>query len=92
MRHGLETKNSIELVERMQKIYEMCNVSLEPDEETVDPQQLAGFLNFLDNDLTNEERITFFSKTLPNIVSKALKIKELKPKGGLHFSLQQQGK
>ncbi|XP_074031145.1 uncharacterized protein [Leptinotarsa decemlineata] len=85
-----ETRNSFDLVERMQKIYEMCNVSLEPDEDPVDPRQLAGFLNFLDNDLTNEERSTFFSKTLPNIASRALKIKELKPKGGLHFSLQQQ--
>uniref|UniRef100_A0A6P7FKF7 poly(ADP-ribose) glycohydrolase n=1 Tax=Diabrotica virgifera virgifera TaxID=50390 RepID=A0A6P7FKF7_DIAVI len=85
-----ETKNSSELIDKMQKIYEMCNVSLEPDEESIDPHQFAGFMNFLDNDLTNEERSTFFSKTLPNLATRALKIKECRPKNGLHFSLQQQ--
>ncbi|XP_056636959.1 uncharacterized protein LOC130901183 isoform X2 [Diorhabda carinulata] len=85
-----DTKNSTDLTEKMQKIYEMCNVSLEPDEEKVDPQQFAGFMNFLDNDLTNEERSVFFSKTLPNLAARALKIKECRPKNGLHFSLQQQ--
>ncbi|CAG9854201.1 unnamed protein product [Phyllotreta striolata] len=85
-----DTKNSADLIEKMQKIYEMCNVSLEPDEEIPDPQQFEGFMNFLDNDLTNEERSVFFSKTLPNIVTRALKIKDCRPKSGLRFSLQQQ--
>ncbi|CAH1183134.1 unnamed protein product [Phaedon cochleariae] len=85
-----ECRNSKDLVERMHKIYEMCNVSLEPDEETVDPKQFTRFQNFLDNDLTNAERNVFFSKTLPNMVSRALQLKELRPRGGLHFSLQQQ--
>ncbi|CAH1104562.1 unnamed protein product [Psylliodes chrysocephalus] len=85
-----ETKNSVDLIEKMQKIYEMCNVSLEPDEESSDPQQFEGFMNFLDNDLTNEERSVFFTKTLPNLATRALKIKDCRPKSGLHFSLQQQ--
>ncbi|KAJ8971140.1 hypothetical protein NQ314_000872 [Rhamnusium bicolor] len=84
------TKNTLALIDGMQKIYEMCNVSLDPDEEIVDPQHFVGLLNFLDNDLTSEERSIFLNKTLPNIVSRALRIKELRPKGGLHFSLQQQ--
>lgn len=66
------------------------SVSLDPDEDTVDPQQFVGFLNFLDNDLSSEERSIFLSKTLPNMVNRALRIKELRPKRGLHFSLQQQ--
>lgn len=67
------------------------SVSLEPDEESSDPQQFEGFMNFLDNDLTNEERSVFFTKTLPNLATRALKIKDCRPKSGLHFSLQQQG-
>ncbi|KAJ8913560.1 hypothetical protein NQ315_017111 [Exocentrus adspersus] len=85
-----KTKNTHELIEGMQKIYEMCNISLDPDEEVVDPQQFIGLLNFLDNDLTSEERSVFLSKTLPNMVDRALSIKDLRPKRGLHFSLQQQ--
>lgn len=68
------------------------SISLDPDEEIVDPQQFIGLLNFLDNELTSEERSVFFSTTLPCIVNRAMKIKDLRPKTGLHFSLQQQGK
>lgn len=68
------------------------SVSLDPDEDIVDPQQFVGLLNFLDNDLTCEERGIFFNKTLPCMINRALKIKELRPKNGLHFSLQQQRK
>ncbi|XP_019867161.2 uncharacterized protein LOC109596122 isoform X2 [Aethina tumida] len=84
------TKNTQEIIDCMQKIYEMCNVSLDPDDDLTDPQQFTGLLNFLDNDFTNEERSNFLNKTLPNIVKHALLLKEKKPNGGLHFSLQQQ--
>nr|CAI5833228.1 unnamed protein product [Callosobruchus analis] len=84
------TRNTMELIEGMQKIYEMCNISLDPDEEDVDPQQFVGLLNFLDNDLDIEERSTFLNRILPAIVKRALKVKDLRPKGGLRFSLQQQ--
>lgn len=67
-------------------------MSLDPDEEVADPQQFVGLSNFLDNELTSEERSVFFNKILPTIVNRALRIKELKPKNGLHFSLQQQRK
>lgn len=68
------------------------SVSLDPDEEFVNPQQFVELSNFLDNELTSEERSTFFSKTLPSIANRALRIKDLRPKSGLHFSLQQQRK
>lgn len=67
-------------------------MSLDPDEEIVDPQQFIGLLNFLDNELTREERNLFFTKTLPSIANRALKMKDMRPKTGLHFSLQQQRK
>lgn len=67
-------------------------MSLDPDEEISDPHQFVGLSNFLDNELTTEERGVFFNKILPSIASRALKIKELRPKTGLHFSLQQQRK
>ncbi|KRT79940.1 hypothetical protein AMK59_6474, partial [Oryctes borbonicus] len=84
------TKNTLELIEGMQRIHDMCNVSLDPDEDLPDPEQFIGLLNFLDNDLTSEERSNFLNRTLPNIIKRALSLKQLKPKDGLHFSLQQQ--
>lgn len=67
-------------------------MSLDPDEDDTDPNLFVGLLNFLDNDLTSSERSNFLQKTLPIIIKSALKLKEYKPNGGLHFSLQQQGK
>lgn len=67
------------------------SISLDPDdEEKKDPDLFIGLLNFLDNDLTCEERSNFLTKTLPNMVNRALQLKQWKPGGGLHFSLQQQ--
>lgn len=68
------------------------SVSLDPDEDLPDPEQFIGLLNFLDNDLSSEERSNFLNKTFPNIVQHALNLKNLRPKDGLHFSLQQQRK
>lgn len=70
----------------------ICSVSLDPDEDIPDPNLYVGFLNFLDNDLTSEERNNFFNRTLKCIVKRALSLKQWKPRGGLHFSLQQQRK
>jgi hypothetical protein len=41
--------------------------------------------------MTEEERCHFLEVTAPSMVHKALQLKQLKPAGGLHFSLQQQG-
>ncbi|XP_048520630.1 uncharacterized protein LOC109538689 isoform X2 [Dendroctonus ponderosae] len=85
-----ETKNTVEIVQAMQKIYEMCNVSLDPEDDTIDPEQFVGFLDFLETEMSCEERSNFLNQTLPNIVKRALMIKELRPRRGVHFSLQQQ--
>ncbi|KAK9888526.1 hypothetical protein WA026_000776 [Henosepilachna vigintioctopunctata] len=79
-----------ELIDEMEKIYELCNISLDPDDENPEPDLFLGFKNFLENDLNKEEKNRFFNRIIPNLVDRALKLKELKPKGGLHFSLQQQ--
>ncbi|XP_022909062.1 uncharacterized protein [Onthophagus taurus] len=84
------TKNTIELIEGMQAIHDLCNVSLDPDKDVPDPEQFIALLNFLDNDLSSEERSNFLNKTFPSIVKHALNLKNLRPKNGLHFSLQQQ--
>lgn len=71
----------------------LSSISLDPDDEEIrDPDLFIGLLNFLDNDLTCEERSNFMTKTLPNMINRALNLKQWKPGGGLHFSLQQQSK
>lgn len=70
--------------------YNSSSISLDPDEDLPDPEQFVGLMNFLDNELTSEERSNFLNKTLPNMIKRALNLKQLKPKDGLHFSLQQQ--
>lgn len=50
-----------------------------------------GFLRFVEEEMTCEEKCNLLEQTLPNIVTWALKIKELRPPDGVYFSLQQQG-
>lgn len=66
---------------------------MDPDEEDIsDPELFVELLNFLDNEMTSEERSNFLNNTLQNIVNRALNLKRWKPRNGLHFSLQQQCK
>lgn len=67
-----------------------CSISLDPEEDTTDPDIFTGLQTFFDNDMTYDERNTFFSSTLKTMVKRALNMKQWKPRGGLHFSLQQQ--
>ncbi|KAK7864330.1 hypothetical protein R5R35_009174 [Gryllus longicercus] len=84
------SRSSRELIETMEKIHSMCNISLDPDEEAPDPALFQALERFLEEDLTPEERRHFLEKTSPAMVQRALQLKSLKPPGGLHFSLQQQ--
>lgn len=61
------------------------------DEDKPDLTVFGGLEMFLDSDMTEEERSHFLEVTTPSMVHKALQLKQLKPAGGLHFSLQQQG-
>lgn len=84
-------RNSKDLIEGMQKIHNMCNIGLDPDDEDKPDLTVFGGLEmFLDSDMTEEERNHFLEVTTPSMVHKALQLKQLKPAGGLHFSLQQQ--
>ncbi|XP_069678692.1 uncharacterized protein [Periplaneta americana] len=84
-------RNSKDLIEGMQKIHNMCNVGLDPDDEDkMDPNIFTGLEMFLDSDMTEEERCHFLETTAPSIVHRALQLKQLKPAGGMRFSLQQQ--
>ncbi|XP_049856905.1 uncharacterized protein LOC126336855 isoform X1 [Schistocerca gregaria] len=79
-----------ELVDGMQKIHTMCNISLDPDEEGTDDGLFEGLKTFLEEDLSIEEQNHFLGTTAPAMVQRALQLKQLKPPSGLHFSLQQQ--
>ncbi|GFG28940.1 hypothetical protein Cfor_00345 [Coptotermes formosanus] len=84
-------RNSKDLIENMQKIHNICNIGLDPDDDDKPDLTVFGGLEiFLDSDMTEEERCHFLEVTAPSMVHKALQLKQLKPAGGFHFSLQQQ--
>jgi hypothetical protein len=68
------------------------SVGLDPDEpEFFDPEQFSKLSWFLDKECDANEREDILSKSIPCMAAYALKLKEFKPPGGVHFSLQQQG-
>ncbi|KZC05097.1 Poly(ADP-ribose) glycohydrolase [Dufourea novaeangliae] len=84
-------RNSENLVEAMQRLHDMCNISLDPEEDTQDPELFSGLASFLDTDLAPTEREHVLAKTIPRMVDRAKALRSCKPPQGLHFSLQQQG-
>lgn len=68
------------------------SVSLDPEEDKLDPTIFYGLHTFLKNDLNQTELNHFISSTIKNIVNRALSLKLYKPPKGLNFSLQQQSK
>ncbi|XP_077293936.1 uncharacterized protein LOC143916623 isoform X2 [Arctopsyche grandis] len=90
LKHLLLASSTTKFIDGMLKIHDMCNISLDPDEDEKDPNLFDGLYDFLENDLTNEERTHFMEHTLPSIVRRALHLKHWKPATGLVFSLQQQ--
>ncbi|XP_076246440.1 uncharacterized protein LOC143186630 isoform X2 [Calliopsis andreniformis] len=84
-------RNSEDLLEAMQRLHDMCNISLDPEEDIQDPELFSGLASFLDTELDSTEREQVFSKTIPRMVERAKALRACKPPQGLHFSLQQQG-
>ncbi|XP_057330100.1 uncharacterized protein LOC130670696 isoform X2 [Microplitis mediator] len=84
-------RNPKDLIDAMQRIHDMCNISLDPDEDEQDPDLFVGFAKFIDEDLGPGEREQMFVKTIPKIVERAKALRNTKPPQGLYFSLQQQG-
>ncbi|XP_076282609.1 uncharacterized protein LOC143210048 isoform X2 [Lasioglossum baleicum] len=83
--------NSENLVEAMQRLHDMCNISLDPEEDSQDPELFSELISFLENDLDSAERDHVLAKTIPRMVDRAKALRSCKPPQGLHFSLQQQG-
>ncbi|XP_070150861.1 uncharacterized protein [Polyergus mexicanus] len=84
-------KNSEDLIDAMQRLHDMCNISLDPEEDMQDADLFSMFRTFLNKDLDPVEREQVFTKTIPRMVERAKDLKCTKPPQGLHFSLQQQG-
>ncbi|XP_014616233.1 PREDICTED: uncharacterized protein LOC106793633 isoform X2 [Polistes canadensis] len=84
-------KNSTDLLDAMQRLHDMCNISLDPEEDIQDPELFTGLGKFLDEDLDSNEREQIFTKTIPRMVERAKSLRSTKPPLGLHYSLQQQG-
>ncbi|CAL1682211.1 unnamed protein product [Lasius platythorax] len=84
-------KNSEDLIDAMQRLHDMCNISLDPEEDMQDADLFSMLGTFLNKDLEPAEREQVFTKTIPRIVERAKDLKGTKPPQGLHFSLQQQG-
>ncbi|XP_015114318.1 uncharacterized protein LOC107039287 isoform X2 [Diachasma alloeum] len=84
-------RNSKDLLDAMRKIHDMCNISLDPDEDEQDPNLFTGLSKYIDEDLGPGEREQLFTKTIPRIVERAKALRNTKPPQGLYFSLQQQG-
>lgn len=78
------------ILEIMQNIHDLCNVSLDPDDDERDSTVFDGLRLFIENDLTEEERSRFLGTTIRNLAKQAQNIKALRPPRGLNFSLQQQ--
>uniref|UniRef100_A0A8D8LVQ9 poly(ADP-ribose) glycohydrolase n=1 Tax=Cacopsylla melanoneura TaxID=428564 RepID=A0A8D8LVQ9_9HEMI len=75
----------------MIKLCNLCNVSLDTDEDDTDQSDLfTPLADFLSHHLSREELDHFFHKTLKILVRNALALKHVKPVNGLQFSLQQQ--
>ncbi|KAL1132149.1 hypothetical protein AAG570_010106 [Ranatra chinensis] len=80
-----------QLIESMQKIHNMCNVGLDPDESEVpDTEVFVGLEKYLEEEMAVEEKEKFFSFTLPSVAHRAIDLKRIRPPNGLLFSLQQQ--
>lgn len=87
-----EVRTAVQLKDALLKIYNLCNTSLEPDEESLGDQRVFDVLcdEVVDTWLSDDERHDLFDSQLPTMVDYALQLKTLKPLRGLHFSLQKQ--
>ncbi|KAG5680221.1 hypothetical protein PVAND_009745 [Polypedilum vanderplanki] len=86
----IENTNDLEkILEVMQKIHDLCNISLDPEEDQMDSTILDGLRDFITNDMDDMEREKFYSTTLKCICRFAKSLKNYRPPRGICFSLQQ---
>ncbi|XP_068628369.1 uncharacterized protein [Battus philenor] len=90
LKHLLLASAPVKLTASMMKIHDMCNIGIDPDDDIKDPDLMKGLEQFLDEELTDEERRNFLDNTIRIMVNRALHLKRWRPPKGLMFSLQQQ--
>ncbi|XP_053680386.1 uncharacterized protein LOC128731302 [Anopheles nili] len=78
------------VLEVMQKLHELCNVSLDPDEDGKDTSVFEGLRHFVERTMDEPERAHFLGHTIRALARHARGLKQHRPPRGLSFSLQQQ--
>ncbi|XP_058115923.1 uncharacterized protein LOC131288508 [Anopheles ziemanni] len=87
----IEESDSLDVVlEVMQKLHELCNVSLDPDEDGKDTTVFEGLRHFVERTMDAVERDHFLAQTVKSLARHARNLKLHRPPRGLSFSLQQQ--
>ncbi|XP_078039059.1 uncharacterized protein LOC144471154 isoform X2 [Augochlora pura] len=79
------------LLKRREEQCLLKSISLDPEEDSQDPELFSELATFLNKDLDSAEREHVLTKTIPRMVDRAKALRSCKPPHGLHFSLQQQG-
>ncbi|XP_075983574.1 uncharacterized protein LOC142981481 isoform X3 [Anticarsia gemmatalis] len=90
LKHLLLASSPTKLTASMMKIHDMCNIGIDPDDDIKDPELMKGLEQFLEEEMTEDERRHFLDNTIRIMVNKALHLKRWRPPKGLIFSLQQQ--
>ncbi|ETN60585.1 hypothetical protein AND_007785 [Anopheles darlingi] len=86
-----ESAGSLDIVlDVMQKLHELCNVSLDPDEDGKDTTVFEGLRHFVERTMDGAEREHFLGHTVRSLARHARDLKLHRPPRGLSFSLQQQ--
>jgi hypothetical protein len=74
--------------------YHICpfvnSIGIDPEDDVKDPDLMKGLEEFLEEEMTEEERRNFLDNTVRIMVNRALHLKRWRPPKGLMFSLQQQ--
>ncbi|XP_053600912.1 uncharacterized protein LOC128669814 isoform X1 [Plodia interpunctella] len=90
LKHLLLASSPSKLTGNMLKIHDMCNIGIDPDDDVKDPDLMKGLEQFLEEEMSENERIHFLDNTIRIMVNRALHLKRWRPPKGLMFSLQQQ--
>ncbi|CRK97424.1 CLUMA_CG010813, isoform A [Clunio marinus] len=86
---AIENTDDMEkILEIMQKIHDLCNISLDPDEDHMDSTVFNGLRQFI-NEMEDMERDKFLNHTIKIICRYAKNLKQYRPPRGMNFSLQQ---
>ncbi|CAH0722734.1 unnamed protein product, partial [Brenthis ino] len=90
LKHLLVASSPAKLAGSMLKIHDMCNIGIDPDDDIKDPELMKGLEQFLNDEISDEDRRNFLDNTIRIMVNRALHLKKWRPPKGLIFSLQQQ--